>query len=223
MKPKDLKRVYPFEERRPCLEDRIFYVPHYYDAHERSLFPPFADLFGNDKPICVEYCSGNGDWIIEKAKSQDSKNWIAVEKRFDRVRKIWSKLKNNQLSNLVVISGEAFTFTHHYVPNGSIEEVYINFPDPWPKTKHAKHRLLHTTFLSELSRVLKPNKTVTLVSDDLKYVTHTLSLSRVSTEFIPSFPPPHYLVDYPDYGHSWFENLWREQGKAIHYLQLQKR
>src|ERR1700731_3962169 len=138
MKPKDLKRLFTFEERRPLLADQVFYVPYYYEAYENYALPPLCNLFGNEYPICVEYCSGNGDWILERAKLNPEKNWIAVEKRFDRVQKIWSKLKNRGISNLFVVCGEAFTFTRFYLLNGAIEEVYINFPDPWPKHCHTK-------------------------------------------------------------------------------------
>ncbi|HEY4831009.1 MAG TPA: tRNA (guanine(46)-N(7))-methyltransferase TrmB, partial [Waddliaceae bacterium] len=169
MKPKALQAV-PFKERRPLLEDQVFFVPIHYTGYEHFTLPDLSIYFGNDHPVSVEFCSGNGDWIIEKAKLDPSKNWIAVEKRFDRVKKIWSKLKNHHLSNLLIVCGEACTFAHYYLLSDKIEEVYINFPDPWPKMKHAKHRLMQSIFLDELSRILMPGKKVTVVTDDFSYL-----------------------------------------------------
>ena len=222
MKPKDLKRLFTFEERRPLLADGVFYVPFYYTGYENYAFPPLFELFGNDHPTCIEYCSGNGDWILEKAKQNREKNWIAVEKRFDRVRKIWSKTKNDYISNLFIVCGEAFTFTRFYLLNDTIEEAYINFPDPWPKPKHAKNRLIQPLFLDELSRILRQDKKITFVTDDSIYLEEAIQHFRRHAHFSPFFPAPYYKLDVSSYGTSWFENLWREKGKQIHYTQFYK-
>lgn len=217
MKPKDLKKLFTFDERRPAFDDCIFYVPYYYAHYQEFVPPTFVEFFGNQHPVCVEYCSGNGDWIIEKAASNPDKNWIAVERRFDRVRKIWSKLKNQQLKNILVVSGEAETFTHHYLQDHVLEAVYINFPDPWPKMKHAKNRLLQIPFLNELARVLAPRKTLTVVTDDFPYLEQTVSELCSHPRFLPFFSAPYYQLELPGYGSSWFENLWRARGREIHY------
>src|SRR5579863_3755958 len=140
MRPKHLKSPFPWEGRRPMIHDRILYVPEYYDHHGDYQFPGWlsAEVFGREAPIEVEYCSGNGAWIVEKALKDPSRNWVAVEMQFERVRKIWSKIHNLNLKNLLVVCGEALTFTRYYVPKGSFAAAYVNFPDPWPKAKHAK-------------------------------------------------------------------------------------
>lgn len=224
MKPSDLKVVVPWQERRPYIADRILHVPKYYHSHHEFQFPGWQDasLFGNANPVCVEYCAGNGDWIVEKARSHPCRNWVAVEKQFDRVRKIWSKLKNTNLFNLIVVCGEAMTFTHHYLAEASIEEVFINFPDPWPKTKHQKHRLMNTSFIKELYRVLQPEKQVTFVTDDSNYLASTVNAFVSHSPFKPLFPLPHFTACPPEYGASWFESLWREQGRLIYYTQFGK-
>ncbi len=218
MKPKDLKAVYSWKERRPLIADRIFHVPNHYEHHDAFAFPGWDDasLFGNSNPICVEYCAGNGAWILERAKSSPHLNWVAVEMRYDRVRKIWSKIQNETIPNLIVVCGEAWNFTHHYLKEDSIEEAYINFPDPWPKEKHEKHRLMKPRFLDELARVLKEGKKVTFVSDDATYVEQTTQVFHSH----PHFHSYSLMKECPGYGTSWFEDLWREKGKKIHYLQF---
>ena len=126
MKPKDLKKLFTFEERRPALANGIFYVPLYYNLYHEFTLPPMNELFGNDRPLCVEYCSGNGDWILNRAMRFPENNWIAVERRFDRVRKIWSKMKNCNLANLLIVYGDAEPFTQYYLKNHSLESAYIN-------------------------------------------------------------------------------------------------
>lgn len=213
MKPKDLPYPFKWEERRPFLEGKIFYVPDYYKEHQRSLFPDFSTLFGNDHPVYVEYCSGNGEWVIAKAQENPEINWVAVELKFERVRKIHSKGHNLGLENLMIISGEALTFSREYLSDASIDAVFVNFPDPWPKDRHAKHRLIQAPFTSELKRTLKGKGTVTLVTDDTTY------LEQMRTEMEGWTPKEG---DFSDYGTSYFERLWRSHGLDINYLHYER-
>ena len=110
MKSGNLLYPYSWEERRPVLKGSVFYVPNYYQEHDRGLFPALDLLFGNQNPTHVEYCSGNGEWVIERALSHPGLNWIAVEKKFNRVRKIHSKSHNHGLKNLSIIAGRRSPF-----------------------------------------------------------------------------------------------------------------
>src|SRR5689334_17206226 len=123
MNQKDLKFPFKWEERRPFLLDRVFFVPKCYDQHDKALFPGWHDaqVFAHDAPVWIEYCAGNGSWIAEKAKQHRNRNWVAVEKKFSRVRKIWSKMRNLELDNLFIVCGEAMLFTRHYVASESVE------------------------------------------------------------------------------------------------------
>lgn len=225
MKPKDLKALFSWEERRPIIEDRIFHVPDRYEFHHAFRFPAWKDeiLFGNEREVKIEFCSGNGKWILEKAQKEPLTNWVAVEWNYSRVRKIWSKIKNHGLTNLIVISGEALTFSSNYIPACSIKEIFINFPDPWPKTKHEKHRLMKPSFVQELNRILQENGAVTFVTDDERYLEWTLKHFLQSQLFDPLHPHPHVIEEKSGYGTSFFEELWRAQGKKIQFLELVKR
>src|SRR5579872_3724980 len=78
---KDLRIPFTWAERRPILLDRFFYLPKSYDGHERWGVFDWADpqVFGNQQPVIIEYCSGNGQWIGERAKQNPTVNWVAVE------------------------------------------------------------------------------------------------------------------------------------------------
>lgn len=224
MKPKDLKNPFPWKERKILLHDRILYVPDYLEDYGSYVFPGFEhpDCFGNQNPVRVEYCSGNGAWIAEKAAQFPDINWIAVELRFDRVRKIWSKLKNRKLNNLLVICGEGHLVTTHYFPSSGIDQAFINFPDPWPKNRHAKHRIIKPDFVGEVLRVLKKDGMLTMVTDDPDYsqlITETL---RENKGFSSLHPAPFYATEIGGYGSSYFDQLWRGKGRKIHYHQYIK-
>jgi tRNA (guanine-N7-)-methyltransferase len=222
MRPKDLKSPYCWEDRRPLLEDRVFYVPEFYDKHQACSFPDWKTIFGNDHPVIIEYGAGNGMWTAEKAQDL-SQNWVAVELDFERVRKIWSKVKNLGLPNLFVISGKAQTFAKEYLPTASIDGIYINFPDPWPKDRHAKNRLFQQPFINELARTIKPGGTLIVVTDDPPYSEQICREMLAHPAWESDFPAPYYVTEWEGYGTSYFDALWREKGKVIHYFQFRRK
>lgn len=208
-----LTAPFSWKERAPCVDKGVLYVPEYYFAHDASAFPGWSH-FAHPQPVRVEFCSGNGAWIVDRAQRDPTSNWVAIEKRFDRVRKIWGARERAALSNLFIVSGEALTFLTHYAPPCSIAEAFINFPDPWPKRRGAKHRLMTQPFLDALARCLLPHGQVTFVTDDRVYFDATTCEVDQHT----AFSTPLVRSEIADYGTSFFDGLWREKGRAIHYL-----
>jgi tRNA (guanine-N7-)-methyltransferase len=225
MKLTDLKYPFSWEERKPAIHARVLFVPKHYTEHSQWNFPGWEDpqLFGKKGKVFIEFCSGNGAWVAHKASAKPDELWLAVEQKFERVRKIWLKGQKQALSNLFVICGEARTFATHYLPEGSIDGVFINFPDPWPKTKHAKNRLIQAPFVAELARIMQVGGEAVFATDDIPYATQIQEEMRQNPAFTPKFPDPYFVTEWPDYGASYFDSLWRGKGKTIHYLVFKKR
>lgn len=221
MKPKNLKCPFTWQQRHACFEDRVLYVPEYYDKHHLWGKIDFASLqyFGNSRPIHVEFCAGNGLWILEKALAFPEINWIAVEMRFDRVRKIWAKIQNYSLKNLIVVCGKAEDFIDHYVDINTFSHVFVNFPDPWPKDKHAKNRIIKEPFVRSLSSVCRPDAFATLATDDETYSMQMINEMSGSNQWKSCFEDPYFLTEWPEYGSSYFSDLFKEKGKLLRYMQ----
>jgi len=216
MKPQDLKAPYSFKERRPCIQDRIFYVPTYYPKYDDFTFPSWKELFGNENPVHIEYCTGNGEWVLNKARENPEVNWVAVELKFNRVRKIHSKRSNRGIGNLFIVCGEAQIFTREYLSQNCVEAIYVNFPDPWPKDRHAKHRLIQTPFMEGIFKAVKPGGKALLVSDAQDYVKQMEEeIGKVSGWKRSD------SEDQSSYGTSYFERLWLSKGLSIHFLEYQ--
>ena len=224
MKSKDLCPPFEWSDRRVMIHDRIWFVPLLHAPLHEFTFTGWEhpDLFGNQNPIHVEYCSGNGAWIIERALQNPEINWLAVEIKYQRVSKIWAKIKTLNLPNLVVVCGEGLNATRKYFPSQSIARSYINFPDPWPKNKHAKNRLVQLEFTAEVARILHGEGTFTLVTDDPTYSEQMISMMLLSKAFCSEISAPHYRTDVENYGSSFFEELWRSRGKQIRFHQFKK-
>lgn len=219
MKPQELKPPFPKNERRVLIHDRVWYLPKQQLAENAFDFPGWEDasLFGNSNPLQIEYCSGNGCWIAAQAVANPQINWVAVELKFTRARKIWSKIKNLQLNNLIVICGEAYQATKEYFPDLCASDIFINFPDPWPKRRHSKHRLIQPLFVQELARILQGGKSVTFVTDGPEYSEEVIDVFLSDVNFQSYYPEPYFNIEENNYGTSYFEELWRAKGKAIRY------
>lgn len=224
MKPKNLQSPFLWKERHVLIHDKIWYVPEHCseDTYHHFSFPGWEPLFGNKNPIKIEYCSGNGAWIADRADQEPTFNWIAIERKFDRVRKIWSKIKNRNINNLLIICGEGHNITRRYFPAQCIEEVFINFPDPWPKKRHAKNRIIQMPFVSEIFRILKSRGKLMFVTDDPAYSDWTVQVMQSNSGFVSIYEAPFYVTEHSQYGTSYFEQLWREKGKSIRYHQFCK-
>lgn len=224
MRPKDLKSPFDWENRHVTIEDRIWYVPGNFEDYHLFTFPGWhhSSIFDEQKPICLEFCSGNGAWIAEKARSSPNFNWVAIERKFVRVRKIWSKIKNLNLKNLLAVCSEGYTLSEKYLPSESVQKVFINFPDPWPKTRHGKHRIIQAPFIKEMSRILQLNGELTIVTDDEDYSKSIIKILREFPTFQSLCGEDYCVEEYPQYGTSYFEDLWRGQGKKIRYHLFRK-
>jgi tRNA (guanine-N7-)-methyltransferase len=224
MKSKDLKPPFDWNDREVLIHDRIWYVPLRYNLEKEFVFPGWEspELFGNSNPVHVEYCSGNGGWIIEKALKHPEINWVGVEMKFPRVSKIWAKIKNYNLPNLIVVCGEGCNATRKYFPSKTVAQAFINFPDPWPKNKHSKHRLVQGEFSDQVARILGEGGTFTLVTDDPDYSEQMIKILHQSGQFQSEYPEPHFRTDIENYGKSYFEELWRSKNKDIRFHQFRK-
>ncbi|MCH9613661.1 MAG: tRNA (guanine-N(7)-)-methyltransferase [Chlamydiia bacterium] len=206
MKPKDLRYPYRWNDRCPLYKDDVFYVPDYYHDHAS-----WEGKFPLSSRMNIEFCSGNGEWILGKALENPEIVWVGVEKDFERVRKIVAKRTNLGVKNLLVVSGLAEPFVENYLPDSVIDEVYVNFPDPWPKDRHAKHRLFKQPFIGQMKRIMKKGALATLVTDDATYAGQMET--EMGREFALKTKEP-----ITGYGSSFFERLWRDKGRDIHFL-----
>lgn len=212
MRPKDLKIPFTWRERAPRFHEGVLVVPAHYTRHREFSLAP---LIPSGIPLSIEYCSGNGDWVIDQALKQPEHYWIAVEKQFERVRKIWSKMRNQEVQNLLIVCGDALTFTSEYLWDRCAEEIFVNFPDPWPKPRHAKHRLIQAPFVNAITRVVKHGGRAVYVTDHHSYARQMVD----EMQRHPNWASEDWKDPSQDYGRSWFRDLFEGQGSPLHFIQ----
>lgn len=230
-KVQDLKIPFSWQERRAVFLEKFFYLPPACKIsleEQKKWQESIGDfrwsdprLFGNDLPVILEYCSGNGQWICQKAKENPDYNWVALDIRFDRCKKIWARLIREKIPNLFVFCGEARILTSSYLPKRSLDGFYVNFPDPWPKLRHAKHRLIQSPFIEEAAELLLPQKEAILVTDDFVYLEQMIQELQKSPKWKALLPFPHYELNPKDLGSSFFLELWQQKKRNIHQTRFQ--
>lgn len=122
-------------------------------------------LFGNDNPIRIEIGCGKGDFIVGTAAKEPDVNFLALEKVSDVLMLAAEKVKKSELSNIRVCCVDAKELAEIF-PEGSIDRIYLNFSDPWPKSRHEKRRLTYRTFLEIYKKILKPDGAVYFKTDN---------------------------------------------------------
>jgi tRNA (guanine-N7-)-methyltransferase len=128
----------------------------------------FAKIFGNDSPVNIEIGIGNGEFIAHHALMTPNENWMGFEVFHKVFYKAVSRLRQQKSCNARVIQFDAELFVR-LIPDESIKQFYVNFPDPWPKARHNKRRLLKTWFLELMRDKLIPGGKITVATDHDDY------------------------------------------------------
>lgn len=148
-----------------------FQTPEEYFVHINDILAPlnWSELFPKNQPIEVEIGAGDGSFIAQYANLRPEINFLAVERLLGRLRKVAKKSCRNNLQNLRCLRIEAAYLLSFLLPKNSVTALHIYFPDPWPKRKHRKNRLINEDFPELAARVLVPNGRIYLRTDDHDY------------------------------------------------------
>jgi tRNA (guanine-N7-)-methyltransferase len=130
-----------------------------------------ATLFPRPQPVEIELGSGDGSFLVNYAAAHPEINFIGIERLLGRLRKIDRKGRRLGLTNLRCARIEASYFLEYLLPPHSAQAIHIYFPDPWPKRKHHKHRLINDRLPQSARQALGPGGTVYLRTDDAPYFT----------------------------------------------------
>ena len=188
-----------------------------------SFKAPFtgSELFHNDRPLHVEIGCGNGHFISARSLNHPENNYIAVDYSMKRVYKSIYKIKKQDIENVLFIQSEGKELLRKHFALESINTLYLNFPDPWPKRKHHKNRFYKDDFFDQLHSKMQAGGYFYAVSDNEPYFMELLNLLERDNRFINDMPSS-YQTELTDYEPSLYESRWREMGRNIYYLRYKK-
>ena len=125
------------------------------------------ELFKNNNPVHLEIGCGKGNFVFQMAQKYPEINFIAVETNKNVLVLAVEKAKAGNIPNVKFILGDA-NFLGQYFADGSFEKIYLNFSDPWHKSRHEKRRLTYKTFLAMYKNLLTYDGVVQFKTDNLK-------------------------------------------------------
>ena len=138
--------------------------------------------FDNDKPIWLEIGFGAGEHLAHIAGKNPDVNFVGCEPFINGVAAALRHFQNGNLSNVRVHPWDARAL-FDALPDATFERVYLLYPDPWPKARHAERRFMHPDNLKEIARLLKPGCELRLASDIPEYIDHGLEKIGEVPEF----------------------------------------
>lgn len=170
------------------------------------------------QPLELELGSGDGSFLIEYVRQHPERNFLGVERLMGRLRKIERRGKRMGFRNLAAIRFEAGYLLRYLLPAETFEAVHIYFPDPWPKLKHRKHRLINEDFPTLVTRILTPGGHVHMRTDDQDYFAQMQRVFAASPGFEPVAPPAELIAVRTD-----FETEFNARGIPTLRLSVRRR
>jgi tRNA (guanine-N7-)-methyltransferase len=173
-----------------------------------------AEEFGNRNRVVVEIGSGKGRFLIASATEQSDINFIGIEKSLHYYRVMRDRITKRGLGNVRLINHDAFLVFQKMFSDKSISEIHIYFPDPWPKRREQKRRIMRPEVLGEMRRVLRDDGFGIYVTDHREYFDAAAPLIaqffRVETRIPAPDEPPR----------TNYEAKYREEGREIYEIRF---
>ena len=191
----------------------------YIEEHTEVMFSQ-EQLLSFDKPYYLEIGSGKGQFLVDMAKKFNDKFFIGVERNVTCCGFTAKKLVDEEITNakLMFINAEILMVN---IPDNSIEGIFLNFSDPWPKKRHHKRRLTAISYLNNYYRVLKPQGRLVIKTDNPDLFAFTLE-NLTETKFKTISQTDNYMDYDPFDTMTEYEQSFREEGVPIHRLVLEK-
>jgi tRNA (guanine-N7-)-methyltransferase len=180
---------------------------------------PFAapEFFGRRAPLEIEIGTGKARFLIEAARAHPARDYLGLERSLSYYRVSRDRVSRAGLANARVLRADARTFVDVCVSPLSVSAFHVYFPDPWPKKKQRKRRLLDGVFLEVLAAKLEPGGLVRIATDHPGYAEELSpllesvpALEELPWDAFPAPPPTHYEIKY------------REEGREIRRFLLRR-
>lgn len=145
-----------------------------YGIGDEPVVLDFAKIFGRGGPVEMEIGFGDGEVLCDLAQRYADTNYLGIDVYRPGVGSLLLKLKRQQITNVRVICADAAAVVAQRIPVSSLDAAYLLFPDPWPKKRHHKRRLLQQMFLDQLRERLRVGGRLRIATDWQAYAEHIL-------------------------------------------------
>ena len=180
------------------------------------------EVYGQPRSLRIEVGVGNSPFLIEVASSEPGYNYLGLEYSHKRVIKFLKKVRQAGLENIRMLHLNSDRLFDKHIAPGSVEHLFVNFPDPWPKRRHSKKRFIARERLKTAVKLLAPGGGFSLRTDARDYALEALDNLEAREELENRFscgewaPSPLYPFETP------YEVKFKAQGLRIYYFEYRK-
>ncbi|EZP54649.1 tRNA (guanine(46)-N(7))-methyltransferase TrmB [Sphingomonas sp. RIT328] len=175
-------------------------------------------LFGDDRPLELEIGFGAGEHLAGQAAMRPDIGFIGCEPFLNGVVGALGHIRDGGLTNVRLHMGDALDVVER-LPDASLSRVYLLHPDPWPKARHAKRRMVNHGPLDAIAAKLKPGAEFRLGTDDPTYCRWAMMIMNQRRDFVWTATTPHDFLTRPDdWPETRYERKARRQGHEVWYF-----
>ena len=169
----------------------------------------------------LEIGPGRGDFLFHLASLSPSSLVCGVEIKRQRFLKLLERQTQRGLGNIALICGDGRVALPIAFGDAPIDQIYVQFPDPWPKRRHRHHRLVDADFVEVCARCLRPGGEFWFVTDHQPYAAAVRAIIAADPQWQSAYSPP-ILTESPEAYPTYFAEKWRKEGRTIYYQRYRK-
>lgn len=194
--------------------------PPIFDPDELWLPLDWEALFGVHREIEVEVGCGKGGFLLKRAQAHPDRCFVGLEYARAYLLTMAERTRKRGIPNVLVSRSEAGYFFRECVPDASVSAFHLLYPDPWPKKRHHKRRLIQHGFLASLRRVLVPGATLNIATDHSGYfewmLEHFVAWKGTFVMKSKVLSTPEEIAEFE--GRTNYEIKYLKEGRTVHLL-----
>jgi tRNA (guanine-N7-)-methyltransferase len=173
--------------------------------------------------LVVDIGFGRGEFLIDAARKEPHRAFVGIERSFKRTLKMARRLARLTIGNVRLVESTAQAGIPEFFPERSIESAWINFPDPWPKDRHAGRRLVQAAFIRDLALRLVPGGVLHLATDDAAYAAQMDGVLSGEPLLENLYAPGPVRRENSGRIPTAYELEWESLGRSFHYFSCRRR
>ncbi|OFR78435.1 tRNA (guanosine(46)-N7)-methyltransferase TrmB [Streptococcus sp. HMSC064H09] len=206
--------------KRKGAEEHLANHPQYVILEPEAAKGKWHELFGNDNPIHIEVGSGKGAFITGMAQQNPNINYIGIDIQLSVLSYALDKVLASGAENVKLLRVDGSSLTN-YFEDGEVDMMYLNFSDPWPKSRHEKRRLTYKTFLDTYKQILPENGEIHFKTDNRELFEYSLASFSQYGMVINKVWLDLHASDYEGNVMTEYERKFSEKGQVIYRVEAQ--
>jgi len=211
--PRNRKTDIPGIDRRVSLDE----------VREKGWDAIFAPDLAAPLRMVVEIGFRRGEYLRHLSEASPAVAHVGVDLSRKRVLKMARRLARDEVGNVRLLAGTGESVLRDALAPASVEAFWVNFPDPWPKKRHHKNRLLQAPIVRQMAKRLVAGGVLQIATDHDGYAAQIDAVLRAETLLENANAPAPHLAEVPGRMHTAYEEMWRAEGRRLHFFTYRRR